>query len=239
MTELSTQPLTVADYGANDGKMLRCALESGLSIEGYGVDANDAAIARGRMALEHGLQLRLGGVTEYEAFARDAGGFDVVCLMGVLEHVLDQVSLLERLRISLRPGGTFIVSVPGRHFLSWLDFGNWKFRFPRVHRFFVEKTKGRPYYHERFLECRNGLFGDIEVGKEEHQHFSRRELQVILENNGFDVEYVDGYGTWFRLLHNVWWFSPGLVRKMMHGIIHGDLRRGTSVELVACAHSRT
>jgi SAM-dependent methyltransferase len=227
--------LKVMDYGAHDGKMLRACLNSGLSLDAYGVDANKAAIRRGLDQNRNGSSLQLGGIGDFESFATAAGGFDVVCLMGVLEHVRDQSALLGRLRASLRPKGTLLLSVPGRHFLSWLDFGNWKFYFPRIHRFFIERTKGVDYYREKFVECRDGLFGDIEVGKNEHQHFTRRELISLVESNGFAVEVIDGCGFFYRLLHNVWWFSPTIVKKMLEPAMRVDLRMGDRAELYACA----
>jgi SAM-dependent methyltransferase len=235
LVESHSTALKVLDYGAHDGRMLRICLESGLPLEAYGVDANKSAIERGRGEISSGVSLRLGDVSDLEGFASAAHGFDVVCMMGVLEHVRRQAALLARLRASLRTGGTLMMSVPGRHFLSWLDFGNWKFYFPKIHRLFIETTKGRAHYREKFVECRNGLFGDIEVGKKEHQHFARAELTSLLERNGFKVEVVDGYGFFFRLLHNVWWLSPRPVKRWMEPMIRADLRVGGRAELVVCA----
>jgi SAM-dependent methyltransferase len=230
--------LRVMDYGAHDGQMLLACLESGLPVEAYGVDANRAAIERGLGQLRDGYPLRLGDVSDFEDFAARAGGFDVVCLMGVLEHVRDQSALLSRLRAALRSGGVLLLSVPGEHFLSWLDFGNWKFYFPRLHRFFISRTKGEEYYRAKFVECRNGLFGDIEVGKNEHQHFSRSELISFIENSGFNVEAIDGYGLFYRLLHNVWWLSPRPLKALLGPIIGVDLRIGDKAELVIRARRR-
>ena len=227
--------ITVMDYGAHDGAMLRACLDSGLPLTAYGVDANESAITRGMGQVRQGRGLLLGGVADFEKFREQAGGFDVVFLMGVLEHVRQQSDLLNRLRNSLRPGGSLVLSVPGRHFLSWLDFGNWKFYFPRLHKIYIEQSKGRDYYNERFVECRNGLFGDIEIGKGEHQHFSRREMVALLEETGFEVEVVDGYGFSYRLLHNVWWLSPGPLKRLLYPAIRVDLRMGSRTELVTCA----
>lgn len=235
LVKVHSTPLKIMDYGAHDGRMLRTCLESGLRLEAYGVDANKSAIRRGFDEISADTSLRLGDVSDLEGFVTAAGGFDVVCIMGVLEHVRDQPALLARLRRSLRPGGTLVMSVPGRHFLSWLDFGNWKFYFPKLHRFFIEKTRGKAHYREKFVECRDGLFGDIEVGKNEHQHFARGELTSLLEKNGFKVEVVDGYGFLYRLLHNVWWLSPRPVKRLMEPMIRVDLRMGGSAELVVCA----
>lgn len=231
----ASTPALVMDYGAHDGKMLRTIINSGLPLEGYGVDANKGAVARGREQVGESIPLQLGSVSDFETFSKTKGGFDIICLMGVLEHVLDQGALLDRLHGAMRPGGTLLLSVPGKHFLSWLDFGNWKFYFPRIHRFFVERTKGSAYYREKFIDCPNGLFGDIEVGKNEHQHFSRAEIVRLLEGKGFGVEIVDGYGHFYRLLHNVWWFTPSLLKPVIEPLIRADLRAGSCAELVLSA----
>lgn len=230
------KPLKIMDYGAHDGRMMRTCLDSGLSLEAYGVDANNSAIMRGLDEFCRDRRLQLGGVGDLQRFAEAAGGFDVVCLMGVIEHVRDQAALLKRLRASLRPGGTLLLSAPGKHFLSWMDFGNWKYYFPRLHRVFIERTRGRDYYREKFMECRNGLFGDIEIGKSEHQHFIREELIALIESNAFKVQVVDGYGFAYRLLHNIWWLAPRPVKRMLEPVIRMDLRAGNRAELVVCAH---
>lgn len=230
--------LAVMDYGAHDGRMLRVCLESGLALQAFGVDANKGAIRRGVGEIREGCSLRLGDVADFEAFAGATGGFDVVCLMGVIEHVNDQAALLAQLRSSLRPGGFLLLSAPGRHFLSFMDLGNWKFHFPRLHRFFVERVKGPDHYREKFIECRNGLFGDIEVGKNEHQHFTRAELAALIEKNGFGVESVDGYGFFYRFLHNIWWLSPGPLKRLLEPLVRADLRAGDRAELVVCARRR-
>jgi SAM-dependent methyltransferase len=235
LTKAREGSVGVLDYGAHDGKMLLTCLHSGLALEAYGVDANKSAIERGSSQIPPGYPLRLGNVGDVEGFAVVRGGFDVVCLMGVIEHVLDQPALLSRLRSALRPGGTLILSAPGRHFLSWLDFGNWKFYFPTFHELFIKKTKGEDYYRVKFVECQNGLFGDIEVGKNEHQHFRASELIALIEGNGFKVERVDGYGFFYRLLHNIWWLSPPFLKTLLNPVIRVDLRMGSRAELVISA----
>jgi SAM-dependent methyltransferase len=46
------------------------------------------------------------------AIFTEHGGFDTVVLMDVLEHIERDVSLLERLRSRLKPGGCIIIKVP-------------------------------------------------------------------------------------------------------------------------------
>jgi SAM-dependent methyltransferase len=52
-----------------------------------------------------------------DAVPFDDGGFDLVCLLDVLEHVADDVAALARVRRLLGPGGQVLVTVPA---YAWL-----------------------------------------------------------------------------------------------------------------------
>lgn len=222
--------LRLLDFGTFDGNFLSIADGSGLVLEGIGVDVNSEALISGTTPITS--RVRLIPIKKREKLDFPDAYFDAICLIGVLEHIYDQDGLLIELRRLLKPSGRLIVSVPGQHLFSFLDLGNLKFRFPRLHRWFYLRRHSSHEYHERFIECRNGLIGDIEVEKGWHEHFTHMRLRDKLESNGFEIIDMDGYGFFFRLIHNLWYLSP-IGRGFLEHLMRTDSRAFSSAELFA------
>ena len=223
-------PFRLLDFGTFDGNFLSVVDRSGLILEGVGVDVNSQALRSGATSITS--RVRLMPIKKRESLSFPNAYFDAICLIGVLEHVYDQDALLMELRRLLKPGGRLVVSVPGQHLFSFLDLGNLKFRFPRLHRWFYLRRHSSHEYRERFVECRNGLVGDIEVEKRWHEHFTRTMLRDKIESNGFRVLDIDGYGFFFRLIHNVWHLNP-IGKSLLEDLMRRDSRAFSSAELFA------
>jgi SAM-dependent methyltransferase len=125
--------------------------------------------------------------------------FDVVMMFEVLEHIHEQDKVLLEVSRVLRRGGLVLISVPRKHLFSFLDLANFKFVFPRVHRYYYSLTRSSDAYHNRYGSNPSGLIGDIEKEKRWHQHFSDSDMRDLLERNGFTIVEIDGYGL-FSLL---------------------------------------
>lgn len=227
----AVKSLRLLDYGCNDGTLIATLVRSFPNVTVVGVDKNSDAVGRGMQRFSAS-RMSLQSPHDLVAWLNTQNDFDIVLAMGVIEHVVEQDRLLKRLGGTLKPEGTMIVSVPGKNFFSWADFGNWKFYFPRIHRWYVTRTKGADFYRTRFVDCANGLFGDVEIGKECHQHFRRRDIESLVETSGCRVVRIDGYGFFFRVLHNLWWFSPKFLKPLLMRWALLDLRLGSSAELV-------
>jgi ubiquinone/menaquinone biosynthesis C-methylase UbiE len=113
-------------------------------------------------------------------------------MLDELEHVFDQRKLLHEIFRVLKPEGIFIVTTPKKNIFSFLDVGNFKFMFPRLHKYFYIQKYGEEEYNYRYLNNPTGLIGDVEREKKWHQHFSEDELMDLLSQNGFRVEIFDG-----------------------------------------------
>jgi ubiquinone/menaquinone biosynthesis C-methylase UbiE len=178
------------DYGTFDAGTLIKLMESRVIEEGYGVDVNKSAINCGVRKMPERIFLKV--IEKGSNLPFEDESFDSASIMDVLEHIHDQKSVLMELHRVLKRNGTIIVTVPQKHIFSFLDVGNFKFIFPRLHRFVYELKYSKEDYHRRYVKCENGLFGDIEVEKSWHQHFSRDELKAVLMDCGFGDIQFDG-----------------------------------------------
>lgn len=93
------------DVGCGPGLLLDEARGRGFEVEGVELSASAAAYARERL----GLRVHEVAVEELDA---DGGGFDVVVLADVLEHLSDPVGVLRHCRTLLRAGGVLCVITP-------------------------------------------------------------------------------------------------------------------------------
>jgi SAM-dependent methyltransferase len=94
----------VLDLGCRSGALTRAYLEGN---EVVGVDVEAGALAR---AAALGIETRLADVEEGLPF--EDASFDVVVAGELVEHVRDPEALVAEVRRVLRPGGTFVASVP-------------------------------------------------------------------------------------------------------------------------------
>jgi SAM-dependent methyltransferase len=228
---------THLDFGTHDGLILRKIAKAGIISKGFGVDLNANAIAKGNKE-----QL---GTIELKAIEKDQPlpfpekYFDSASIFGVIEHIKDQDGVLSRLHQVLKPGGCLVVAVPGKHLFSFLDLGNFKFVFPRLHRFIYTWRHGADSYKRRYIDCEFGLFGDIEVEKMWHEHFSPQEVSALLERNGFEVKQMDGIGFFMRVTRMLIHMTPfRSIRRWIKKLEDFDLRMFEKTELLVVAQRR-
>lgn len=209
----------VLDFGCHDGKTLAALRHDGTARR-LGVDLSADAIERARSRHPN---LRLEVIRRGEPVPAPDAVFDRVLLLDVIEHVADQRAILRELRRVLKPDGRLVVTVPGRHLWSFLDFGNWKFHFPRAHRWWYVRRHGREAYEYRYGDANSfGLVGDVEKAKGIHEHFSRRSLTRLFRSAGFEPELFDGAGYFHRLYVGLSKILP--IRPLWRWLIARDLR---------------
>jgi SAM-dependent methyltransferase len=100
----------VLDLGCRDGALTQAYVEGN---EVVGVDADREALAE---AERLGIETRWADLDQPLDFA-DAS-FDVVVAGELLEHLRDPERLVAEIRRALRPGGTFVASVPNAYRLK-------------------------------------------------------------------------------------------------------------------------
>ena len=184
------------DFGCGDGRFLKSLKQRGITCL-VGVDVSREAV---RQAYHASGGLEIIHLTQTTPLPFPDKFFSSVTLMDVLEHVAEQGALLAELRRVLQDDGTLIVTVPGRHFFSFLDLGNFKFLFPRLHRWFYCRTHAVQEYEKRYAANPDGLIGDVSAAKRWHEHFSTDRLAALLAEHGFDAVSFDGTGYFTRVL---------------------------------------
>jgi SAM-dependent methyltransferase len=217
------------DFGAHDGQMLCRLAQTNAIAQGVGLDANSKVVMRTHPTLPSNVELKL--IKKGAPLPFPDGSFTSSSIVGVLEHIHDQSRILNELNRVTAEGGLFMVAVPGSHVFSFLDMGNWKFVFPRLHRVFYAGVFGREAYIARYTANSDGLIGDIEAEKAWHEHFSKSKLCALLNAHGFEVLEVDGYGLFHRILINIRYFLPGALKKILDPLITLDKKLFSSAEI--------
>ncbi len=164
------------DFGCGSGTLLEKVRHS--CTECHGVDVNDDAyqVVKERHP-EFSLQLvGLDGKTTYPN-----DYFDTVALIEVIEHVPDESQTLAEITRILKPGGHLVLTTPHAGALTFLDIGNFKFAFPRTHRFIhLTVLRDKEYYERRFIKTRDkGLVGDISMSSNRnpwHRHYKPEQI---------------------------------------------------------------
>jgi SAM-dependent methyltransferase len=217
------------DYGAHDGHMLAGLAASDLIKEGVGVDLNSSVVEKFQNMLPPNVSLV--AVKKNPKLPFPEGHFDTASIVGVLEHISDQGHIIEELKRVTKPGGKILFAVPGSHIFSFLDMGNWKFVFPKLHKFFYCLARSEADYVSRYVANKDGLIGDIEADKAWHEHFSRQQLGALLKKHGLVIEDTDGFGLFTRVLINAQFFTPGPLKKLFDPLIRADARTFSSCEI--------
>jgi len=184
------------DFGCGDGRFLKSLKRKGIKCL-VGVDVSREAVKQAYRG-SGGLEIIHLAQTAPLSFPDKL--FSSITLMDVLEHVAEQGALLDELRRVLQDDGTLIVTAPGRHFFSFLDIGNFKFRFPHLHRWFYCRRHSVEKYEKRYAANPDGLIGDVSAVKQWHEHFSSDRLAALLDEHGFDAVSFDGTGYFTRVL---------------------------------------
>lgn len=167
------------DYGCGPGLFLQRVRDR--CTECHGVDVDPEKI-RLSAAANPGATIRripLNGRTDYAD-----EHFDTITLIEVIEHVPDERATLLELSRILKPGGKLLLTTPHRGLLTFLDPGNYKFIFPRLHRFVhLRILRQRRYYRDRFeRSAKMGLVGDITAHPDRkpwHRHYYPTQIEEM------------------------------------------------------------
>lgn len=227
------------DFGCYEGDFTN-SLSSKVK-ELFGVDVNNEALTKAKHKYPH---------INFILFSKETlpfpkNYFDVVTLLDVLEHVPNEEETIKEIHRVLRPNGMLVLSTPHKGLFAFLDAGNIKFRFPRLHRFFyLFILKKKDYYYKRFVDTSDGLVGDISVSdKMWHKHYSLKELSKMLEPQ-FEIVFVRRFGLLVPVLSVLSYFYRLIFHKnskILEWLINFDLSKSfgmASYNIIICCRKR-
>lgn len=109
----------VLDVGCGGGLLCEALARAGAKVTGIDLAPGMIEVAR-LHAAEQGLDITYDVVSAEEIASANAGGFDVVTCMEMLEHVPDPERMVGTLGALVRPGGALFVSTINRNLKSFL-----------------------------------------------------------------------------------------------------------------------
>ena len=126
------------EVGAGAGFFLKAAERAGWTVAGIEISMEGVEFATTRL----GLDVRRESAEDVSV---PASSVDVAVMFDVIEHLLDPVAALRRVRDVLRPGGLLVVSTPNLNALTRLALGSeWAVLSPAEHLYnFSAATLGR------------------------------------------------------------------------------------------------
>jgi SAM-dependent methyltransferase len=224
------------DFGCGRGAFLGRLVGKTLA-RAVGVDVCREAIEAARKEYPH---IEFIHQTDTPRLPLADGTFDSATALEVLEHLAQPEDTLREIHRLLRPGGILVVSVPRRHVFSFLDYGNYKFLFPRLHRWLFRLRYSRQEYDYRYVHNPDGLVGDVSAQKRWHEHFTEKQLKDMLDREGFEVLAIDGSGLCTRMIYPVHrlvaWLPP--LRRAVRAWERWDNRHFESVNLFCLARKK-
>jgi ubiquinone/menaquinone biosynthesis C-methylase UbiE len=211
---------THVDVGIGDAEIVTALRHAGRSVVGLDVHAGYLASARASDAA-----LALVRIGHRDAWPLRDESVASVSLLDTLEHVADESHTLREAERVLVPDGQLVVTVPARHVFSFLDPGNAKLRYPRLHRLAYTARHGGQRYAERFEDLADGLRGDLSVERTEHTNYRAGELIDRLAAAGFEVWRRDGANLFWRFFQVPQLLTRGRLARAFDAPLRWDGRR--------------
>lgn len=178
LKSISKQYRKILDFGCGDGSFTEKLCSKNREV--YGCDA-DIFLMKNLINKKKRAKYSLVPINGKLPYISNF--FDCVVMMGVLEHVLDERKTLSDIHRVLRKGGTVYIYGLNKGLFGFLDTGNIKFAFPRLHKFLYKFFYNENVYKKEFvLKKKHGMIGDVTVGRNSHTHYSRKDLVKLLGN---------------------------------------------------------
>lgn len=187
-------PGRLLDVGPGTGIFLHLA-RSEFGWSPHGVDICPECIDKARE--EFGLELELG---EFASHPWQAGSFDAVTMLDVLEHTLDPSGALARAFELLRPGGALYVVVPNQRCLLTILLDAWIRAGGPMRDYFLERLYVSPHVF----------------------YFSPETLRQMLVHAGFEVRELRTGNVYLGRYRLPWWMRLPLEIVLQVGTLFGQ-----------------
>lgn len=111
ITMFPTPPRKILDVGCGTGVLAGILTDYGYDVTG--IDISDSAIEK---CHEKGINAYVQDLSEPFSFKERE--FDCILMSEVLEHIVDPIQVLRKLRAVLKPGGVMIITTPNSVFFT-------------------------------------------------------------------------------------------------------------------------
>ncbi|MDP5007578.1 MAG: bifunctional 2-polyprenyl-6-hydroxyphenol methylase/3-demethylubiquinol 3-O-methyltransferase UbiG [Glaciimonas sp.] len=116
---ISLSGKNIVDIGCGGGILAESMARKGANVTG--IDLSDKALKVADLhSLESGIQVRYEKIAAEDLASREAGQFDVVACMEMLEHVPDPASIVRACATLVKPGGRVFFSTLNRNPKAYL-----------------------------------------------------------------------------------------------------------------------
>lgn len=171
------------DFGCGKGEFVSKLEGKVKNIYGFDVDPERVNLVKSKFPF-----VILKKIIVNEKLPYKDNFFDAVSVFHVLEHVDSEKKSIQEIHRILKKRGTLYLASPYNGLFAWADTANLRYRFPRLHKWFLELIYSKVVYKRRFVNNNKiGLFGDCTATRKWHHHYNEYEINKLLAKK-FKIE---------------------------------------------------
>jgi len=208
------------DYGCGEGEFISKIKNKVKSVYGFDVDPKKINFVKEKYPFVKLKKIKIKAKLPYKN-----NFFDAVSMFHVLEHVDSEKKAIEEIYRVLKPGGTLYLASPYNGLFTWADTANLRYRFPKLHKWFLELIHSKEEYERRFVNKDGiGLYGDCTASRTWHHHYTEEEVKKLLSKK-FKIEKFHKFSLFhpfLLVLLNVWDYIFEVKSKFIGRIIWID-----------------
>ncbi len=180
------------DYGCGEGEFVSKLKSKVKNIYGFDVDPEKTNLVKRKYPF-----IKLKKIKIEDKLPYKNSFFDAVSMFHVLEHVDSEKEAINEIHRVLKTGGTLYLASPYNGLFTWADTANLRYRFPRLHKWFLETIHSKEEYARRFINKDGiGLYGDCTASRTWHHHYTETEVKKLLSKKFEIIKFNK-----FSLLH--------------------------------------
>lgn len=208
------------DYGCGKGEFISKLKNKVKYIYGFDVDPEKIKIVKTKYPF---VKLRIIKVKDKLPYSDNF--FNSVSMFHVLEHVDSEKQAINEIYRVLKPNGVLYLASPYKGMFAWADTANLRYRFPKIHKWFLELIHSKEEYERRFVNKDGiGLYGDCTASRTWHHHYTEKEVNKLLAKK-FKIENFYKFSLFhpfLLVLFNVCDYIFGKKSKLIEKIIWYD-----------------
>lgn len=170
--------LKILDFGCGKGIFSWLLTSKIKSVYAYDIDKQKIARAKKKFQDVHFIWGRPDSRLPFpDSF------FDAVVASHVFEHVENEEQTVKEIARVLKPKGVLYLVSPYKGILTFLDSGNIRYRFPKLHKQLYSLFFEKEEYKKNFQDSQQyGLYGDCSIKRRWHHHYTQEEIEKLLKS---------------------------------------------------------